>query len=188
MLKLECKCFGVESLCLEINNGVSKSWYHQYRNTLKYRIPHFYCILVIWLISSFYTTMTCFFFIEDINCFPRKSDAIKAFVIFMISRIWLYLQLVIKVATQFCWMLYLYLNLDVLPRHLIVNVFWANFIILLELQPKSICLCPNLEKVSIEVTRISMMMLSGASKPFHVAKIFDDVTTHRGLQAPCWMM
>ena len=55
----------------------------------------------------------------------------------MISRIWLYLQLV---TIQLYWMFYMHLNLVVLPRHLIVNVFWPTFIILLDLQPKSIYL------------------------------------------------
>ena len=52
--------------------GCQSHWYHQYINTLKYRIPHFYCILVIWLIISFYTTMTCFFYRRYKLLSPKK--------------------------------------------------------------------------------------------------------------------
>ena len=86
-------------------------------------------------------------------------------------------------------MLYLYLNLVILTRHLIVNVFWASFIILLELQPKSKCLCPKREEISIEVTKISMIMLSLRMWPLRLFMSREYLmmrSTHRGLQAPCW--
>ena len=122
MPKFECNCFGMESICLEINNGVSKSLISSIYKHPQLSDPTFLSH-ISGMADKQFLYNDDLTFVGDMNCCPRKSDVIKRFFVIFMIFIWLYLQLAIKVTTQLCWMLYLYLNLVVLPSHLIVNVF-----------------------------------------------------------------
>ena len=106
-------------------------------------------------------------FIGDMNCCPRKSDIIKSFCdIYDLKNL---------VVSPNCHKDNNPTLLDVIlvskPRRFAKSLNYecilSDFIILLELQPKSICLWPNREELSIEVTRISMTMLSLGMWPLH---------------------
>ena len=78
MPKFECNCFGIESICLEVKNGTSKSLI-----TSIYKHPQVSDSTFSSHISDmadkqflYHDDLT---FIGDMNCCPRKSDIIKSF-------------------------------------------------------------------------------------------------------------
>ena len=78
MPKFECNCFGIESICLEVKNGTSKSLI-----TSIYKHPQVSDSTFSSHISDmadkqflYHDDLT---FIGEMNCCPRKSDIIKSF-------------------------------------------------------------------------------------------------------------
>ena len=190
MPKFECNCFGMESICLEINNGVSKSLISSIYKHPQVSDPTFLSHISDMADKQFLYNDDLTF-IGDMNCCPRKSDVIKSFCDIYDLKNLVLSPTCHKGNNPTLLDVILVSKPVVLPKHLIVNVFWATFIILLELQPKSICLCPNREELSIEVTRTSMTMISLRMWPLHPFMSREYLmmyTTHRGLQALCWMM
>ena len=78
MPKFECNCFGMESICLEINNGVSKSLISSIYKHPQVSDPTFLSHISDMADKQFLYNDDLTF-IGDMNCCPRKSDVIKSF-------------------------------------------------------------------------------------------------------------
>ena len=77
MPKFECNCFGMESICLEIDNGVSKSLISSIYKHPQVSDPTFLSHISDMADKQFLYNDDLTF-IGDMNCCPRESDVIKS--------------------------------------------------------------------------------------------------------------